>query len=102
MTATDYPRDLIGYGPNPPYANWPNGARLVLEFVLAYESGAETNILHGDGSSENELTKIHGYRWIDYQHIDESMEREHMRLGIETITEVTGERPLGWVTGRPA
>ncbi|MEP6968986.1 MAG: allantoinase, partial [Betaproteobacteria bacterium] len=36
-----YPRDLIGYGRNPPLARWPGGARIALQFVLNYEEGAE-------------------------------------------------------------
>lgn len=43
----------------------------------------------------------HGYRWIDYGQVPEAVEREHMRLAIEGLTELTGERPLGWMTGRP-
>jgi putative urate catabolism protein len=42
----------------------------------------------------------HGYRWIDYQFVDEAVEREHMRLAVESLTRVTGSRPLGWYTGR--
>ncbi|MCY9871446.1 allantoinase PuuE [Vibrio barjaei] len=42
----------------------------------------------------------HGYRWIDYQYTDESQERDHMVKAIEIIKQVTGERPLGWYTGR--
>jgi allantoinase len=42
----------------------------------------------------------HGLRWINYQDIDEATEREHMRLGLEIITQMTGQRPLGWYTGR--
>jgi peptidoglycan/xylan/chitin deacetylase (PgdA/CDA1 family) len=42
----------------------------------------------------------HGYRWIDYQFVDEAVEREHMRMAVESITRVTGIRPLGWYTGR--
>ena len=42
----------------------------------------------------------HGWRWISYQNIDEATEREHMRIGMEIITQLTGERPLGWYTGR--
>ncbi len=43
----------------------------------------------------------HGYRWINYQNVPEDVEREHVRLGVEAITEATGSRPLGWMTGRP-
>ncbi len=42
----------------------------------------------------------HGWRWVHYQNIDEETEREHLRLAVEAITELTGERPLGWYTGR--
>jgi len=42
----------------------------------------------------------HGYRWIDYQHMDEAEEREHVRTAIDLHTRVTGARPLGWYTGR--
>ena len=42
----------------------------------------------------------HGWRWIHYQNVDEATEREHMRLGMEAIEKLTGERPRGWYTGR--
>jgi allantoinase len=42
----------------------------------------------------------HGYRWIDYQFVDETTEREHMRLAVESLTRAAGSRPLGWYTGR--
>ena len=42
----------------------------------------------------------HGWRWINYQTLDETTEREHMRLGLEAIEQLTGTRPLGWYTGR--
>lgn len=42
----------------------------------------------------------HGYRWINYHGIDEKTEREHMKLAIDIIKRLTGERPLGWYTGR--
>jgi putative urate catabolism protein len=42
----------------------------------------------------------HGYRWIDYQHIEKPIEREHMQRAIRAIEDATGERPLGWYTGR--
>jgi putative urate catabolism protein len=42
----------------------------------------------------------HGYRWIDYQEVDEATEREHLQQAIDTHRNVTGERPLGWYLGR--
>ncbi|WP_299686359.1 allantoinase PuuE [uncultured Vibrio sp.] len=42
----------------------------------------------------------HGYRWIDYQYMDELQERDHMTKAIEIIQQVTGQRPQGWYTGR--
>ena len=42
----------------------------------------------------------HGYRWIDYQHVDVDTERAHMRQAIAIHERVTGERPLGWYLGR--
>jgi len=164
----DYPRDLCGYGPNPPEAAWPNGARIAIQFVLNYEEGAENCVLHGDDSSEAFLSEIvgavplegerhmnmesiyeygaragfwrlhrlftdrglpltvfgvamalernpaavaamrsakweiasHGYRWIDYQNIDEDTEREHLKKALEIHERVTGAPPTGWYLGR--
>lgn len=42
----------------------------------------------------------HGYRWINYQDVDEATEREHMQRAIEIIRNLTGEAPQGWYTGR--
>ncbi len=44
----------------------------------------------------------HAWRWIDYQDMDEAEERRHVARCIETIARLTGERPLGWYTGRPS
>ena len=42
----------------------------------------------------------HGYRWIDYQFMDEATERKHLRRALETHERVVGERPAGWYLGR--
>lgn len=42
----------------------------------------------------------HGYRWIDYQEVDEETEKAHMQQAINCLEAITGERPLGWYTGR--
>ena len=163
-----YPRDLVGYGQNPPLAKWPNKARLAVQFVINFEEGGENCVLHGDEASEAFLSEIvgaqayvgarhmnmesiyeygsragywrllrmftereipvtvfgvsmalqrnpiivesmlkagweiasHGYRWIDYQHVEESTELEHLQKAIEIHTSVTGTHPDGWYLGR--
>ena len=55
-----YPRDLIGYGRNPPDPQWPGGARIAVQFVINYEEGAENCVLHGDDASEAFLSEIIG------------------------------------------
>jgi allantoinase len=42
----------------------------------------------------------HAWRWISYQNVDEATEREHMALAMARIQALTGQRPLGWYTGR--
>jgi len=42
----------------------------------------------------------HGWRWISYQDVPIDVEREHMQRAIEIHRKLTGERPLGWYTGR--
>jgi putative urate catabolism protein len=168
MGGEKYPRDLCGYGRNPPDPAWPNGARIAVQFVINYEEGAENCVLHGDSASEAFLSEIvgaaplqgqrnmnmeslyeygaragfwrlhrlftdhglpvtvfgvamalernpdaviamqdadweiasHGYRWIDYQSIDEDTERKHLEKAIGIHASVTGRRPLGWYLGR--
>ena len=58
--ANDYPRDLIGYGRRPPEVRWPHNARVAVSFVLNYEEGGESCILHGDTHSESVLTDVGG------------------------------------------
>ncbi len=53
-----YPRDLAGYGRNPPHARWPGQARVAVQFVLNYEEGGENSVLHGDPASEQFLSEM--------------------------------------------
>jgi putative urate catabolism protein len=53
-----YPRDLAGYGRNPPQPRWPGQARVALQFVLNYEEGGENSVLHGDAGSEQFLSEM--------------------------------------------
>jgi putative urate catabolism protein len=57
---TEYPRDMIGYGANPPDPRWPGNARLALQFVVNYEEGGESCVLHGDSASEAFLSETVG------------------------------------------
>jgi len=43
----------------------------------------------------------HGYRWIDYVEVPEDVERDHIRRAVDGLTTILGDRPLGWMTGRP-
>lgn len=56
----NYPRDLVGYGRNPPDPQWPGDACIAVQFVVNYEEGGESNILHGDPSSEWLLSEVVG------------------------------------------
>ena len=58
MSETPYARDLTGYGPNPPRADWPGGARIAVQIVLNYEEGGENCVLHGDAGAETFLSEI--------------------------------------------
>jgi len=53
-------RDLIGYGPTPPDPQWPNKARVAVNFVINYEEGAENSVLNGDERSEAFLSDMVG------------------------------------------
>jgi putative urate catabolism protein len=64
-----YPRDMIGYGRNPPDPKWPGGAHTAVQFVMNYEEGGENNILHGDAASEAFLSEIVGAQpWPGMRH----------------------------------
>lgn len=64
---TEYPRDLRGYGQQPPAADWPGAARTAVQFVINYEEGAENCVLHGDSASEAFLSEIVGAEAIEGQ-----------------------------------
>jgi putative urate catabolism protein len=58
--ASDYPRDMTGYGRATPDPKWPGGANVCVQFVMNYEEGGENNVLHGDAASEAFLSEIVG------------------------------------------
>uniref|UniRef100_M4B2K2 NodB homology domain-containing protein n=1 Tax=Hyaloperonospora arabidopsidis (strain Emoy2) TaxID=559515 RepID=M4B2K2_HYAAE len=43
----------------------------------------------------------HGYRWIDYQKVDEVTEREHIRQTVAIHEKLLGQRPVGIYQGKP-
>ena len=64
-----YPRNMQGYGGNPPAADWPGGAKIAVSLVLNYEEGGENSILHGDAASEGFLSEIPGAQpWPGQRH----------------------------------
>lgn len=163
-----YRRDMIGYGANPPQANWPDGAKIAVQFVINYEEGGENCILHDDPASEAFLSEIvgaaawpdqrhwnmesiyeygaragfwrlhrlfteldipatvygvatalarnpeqvhamqqagweiasHGLKWIEHKDMTPEVEAAQINAAVKLHTEVTGERPYGWYTGR--
>lgn len=42
----------------------------------------------------------HGLKWIEYKDANVETERADMEAAIKLHTEITGERPTGWYTGR--
>lgn len=78
-----YTRDLRGYGPQSPQADWPGGAQIAVQFVLNYEEGGENCLLHGDEQSEAFLSEIVGAtNWPDKRHWNmESMYEYGARSG---------------------
>ena len=78
-----YPRDLIGYGRHPPHPAWPNQARIALQFVLNYEEGGESCVLHGDAASETFLSEIIGATAFPMRHMSmESLYEYGSRAGL--------------------
>jgi OHCU decarboxylase len=91
-----YPRDMIGYGRTPPFADWPGGARIALQFVINYEEGGENNILHGDAASEAFLSEIVGAApWPGQRHMNmESIYEYGSRAGFWRLYRMFVDRDL--------
>jgi putative urate catabolism protein len=91
-----YPRDLIGYGRNPPDPRWPGRARVAVQFVLNYEEGGERSILHGDKESEAFLSDVLGaVPWPGQRHMNvESMYEYGSRAGFWRLWRLFGARKL--------
>ena len=78
-----YPRDLIGYGRNPPQVRWPGKARIAVQFVLNYEEGGENSVLHGDAGSEQFLSELFAPASYPDRHLSmESIYEYGSRVGV--------------------
>lgn len=86
----------MGYGRQVPIANWPNGARVALQFVVNYEEGGELCALHGDSVSESFLSEIVGavpFRGVRHLNM-ESIYEYGSRAGFWRLLRLFGERGL--------
>jgi allantoinase len=90
---TDYHRDLVGYGPNPPDPKWPNGARLALNVVVNFEEGSESTMAE-DGLTEKGLTEMPASDVTDRDLGAESMFEYGARVGFWRILRMLEERNL--------
>ncbi len=95
MTALPYPRDLRGYGRNPPHAQWPGQARVAVQFVLNVEEGGENNPLHGDPTSETFLSELVTAQAYENRHMTmESMYEYGTRSGVWRLLREFDQRGL--------
>ncbi|AFY74564.1 putative urate catabolism protein [Synechococcus sp. PCC 7502] len=91
-----YPRDLIGYGQYPPHPQWHSQARIAVQFVINYEEGGETCILHGDSASETFLSEIIGAEpFAGMRHMNmESMYEYGSRAGFWRLHRLFSQRQI--------
>lgn len=90
-----YSRDLIGYHGQPPHAQWPNKAKIAVQFVLNYEEGGENHIEHGDAGSEQFLSDIIGAASYPSKHMSmDSMYEYGARAGFWRIHQEFQKRGL--------
>lgn len=91
-----YPRNMIGYGPRAPDAQWPHGAKIAISLVLNYEEGGENNILHGDAGSEAFLSEIVGAAsWLGQRHWNmESIYEYGARAGFWRLHRLMQDMPV--------
>src|SRR3712207_1141928 len=85
---------MVGYGRNPPHPGWPGGAFVAVQFVVNYEEGGESNILHGDPASESLLSEIIGAQpWPGERHMNmESIYEYGSRAGFWRLWRMFTER----------
>jgi len=90
-----YPRDMIGYGRNPPDPKWPGGAVVAVQFVLNYEEGAENTVLDGDAGSETFLSEITPAEAFPNRHMSmESLYEYGSRAGLWRVLRTFERREI--------
>ncbi len=90
-----YPRDLCGYGRDPPHPRWPGEARVALQFVLNFEEGGENSVLHGDRASEQFLSELFDPPGYAARHLSiESVYEYGSRVGVWRILREFERRAL--------
>ena len=95
MPAESYPRDMVGYGRCSAHPRWPGDARVAVQFVLNYEEGAESSVLHGDAASETFLSEIIGAAPFAARHMSmESLYEYGSRAGLWRILRAFESRRL--------
>ncbi|MFK7966825.1 MAG: allantoinase PuuE [Burkholderiaceae bacterium] len=93
--SSKYPRDLIGYGGQPPVVEWPNRARVAVQFVLNYEEGGENSVLHGDAGSEQFLSELFNPPAFSARHLSmESIYEYGSRVGVWRVLREFEKRKL--------
>ncbi|MCU1486368.1 MAG: Urate catabolism protein (Polysaccharide deacetylase family protein) [Actinomycetia bacterium] len=90
-----YPRDMVGYGAEPPHPRWPGGARIAVSFLLNVEEGGENNVLHGDPASETFLSEIVAAQAFPERHLSmESLYEYGSRAGVWRVLRLFEEHDL--------
>lgn len=95
IQSSSYSRDLIGYHGQVPHAQWPNQAKIAVQFVLNYEEGGENHVEHGDLGSEQFLSEIVGAASFNAKHMSmDSMYEYGSRAGFWRIHQEFQKRGL--------
>lgn len=71
--------------------------------VFAVGMALERNpaVCHALSAKKDWEVASHGYRWIDYQNVDQETEREHISRTVEIHERLLGKRPVGFYQGKP-
>ena len=92
--SASFPRDLVGYGGNPPHPRWPGEARIAVNWVVNCEEGSEYNV-HDDGFSEATLTESGGISDVKGRDLAaEGMFEYGSRVGFWRVLRLFQERGL--------